>query len=182
MLGTAGVIVLAEPTCIVRALLRYARFYAHESCGQCTPCREGTGWVVKILETIESGAGQPEHIDLLLDVANSYEGTTICALADAAAWPIQGVLKKYLPEVKAHIELGRCPYDGRKHHAGEDWPEKAEQWLDDAAAVPVLRGAEQAPKALVPPPIPPPGRPAPPKKSELAAKLGLRKASKEEEA
>ena len=116
MLGTAGVIVIAEPTCIVQALLRLSSFYAHESCGQCTPCREGTGWLERILREIEAGRGKKEHVDLLLDVAGQMEGNTICALADAAAWPVQGVLKKFLPEVLKHIELGRCPYGGEGAH------------------------------------------------------------------
>jgi NADH-quinone oxidoreductase subunit F len=112
MLGTAGVIVIAEPTCILEALLRLSNFYAHESCGQCTPCREGTGWVARILQTIEDGNGTAEHIAMLEDVCGQMEGTTICALSDAAAWPVQGVLKKFMPEVKAHVELGRCPAHG----------------------------------------------------------------------
>ena len=114
MLGTAGVIVIAEPTCMVQAILRFSHFYAHESCGQCTPCREGTGWVERIMRTIENGDGRPEHLEMLLDICGQMEGNTICALADAAAWPVQGLLKKFLPEVKAHIDLGRCPYGNAK--------------------------------------------------------------------
>ena len=110
MLGTAGAIVIAEPTCILQCLIRLSTFYAAESCGQCTPCREGTGWTDRILRGIEAGHGKMEQLGMLLDVVGQMEGNTICALADAAAWPVQGVLKKFLPEVKAHIELGRCPY------------------------------------------------------------------------
>ena len=128
MLGTAGVIVIAEPTCIVKALLRFSRFYMHETCGQCTPCREGTGWLVRILETIERGEGTMEQVDMLLDICEQMEGNTICAHGDAAAWPVQGVLKKFLPEVRQHVELKRCPYDDVQGHAGSDWEKKAEAW------------------------------------------------------
>ena len=129
MLGTAGIIVIAEPTCILKALIRLMRFYAHESCGQCTPCREGTGWVDRILRTIEAGRGTAEHLEMLIDIVDQMEGNTICALADAAAWPVQGVMKKYLPEVKAHVELGRCPYEGTDGHAGSHWHQQADAWL-----------------------------------------------------
>jgi NADH-quinone oxidoreductase subunit F len=111
LLGTCGVIVIAEPTCIVQALLKLSSFFAHESCGQCTPCREGTGWLERILQTIEAGNGTDEHIEMLTDVCGQMEGTTICALSDAAAWPVQGVLKKFMPELKAHVDQGRCPYE-----------------------------------------------------------------------
>ena len=129
MLGTAGVMVIAEPTCILQALLRLSRFYMHETCGQCTPCREGTGWLVRILETIEDGRGTAEHIDMLLDVCDQIEGNTICAHGDAAAWPVQGVVKKFKPELEAHVELGRCPYHDAEGHAGDDWAERGDQWL-----------------------------------------------------
>jgi NADH-quinone oxidoreductase subunit F len=117
LLGTCGAIVIAEPTCILQALLRLCDFYAHESCGQCTPCRDGTGWVAKMVRMIEDGNGTMEHIDMLLDVCGQMEGNTICALSDAAAWPVQAVLKKYLPEVKKHIEIGGCPYDDPEYVA-----------------------------------------------------------------
>jgi NADH-quinone oxidoreductase subunit F len=130
MLGTAGVIVIAEPTCIVQALLRLSSFYQHESCGQCTPCREGTGWVVRILRAIEEGRGRPEHLTMLDTICGQMEGNTICAHGDAAAWPVQGVLKKFRPEVEAHITGKGCPYHGRQGHAGADWTTKAEAWAE----------------------------------------------------
>ncbi|MFT7621949.1 MAG: NADH-quinone oxidoreductase subunit F [Myxococcota bacterium] len=130
MLGTAGVMVIAEPTCIVRALLRLSSFYAHETCGQCTPCREGTGWLVRILRAIEEGRGRPEHLDMLLSICGQIEGNTICAHGDAAAWPVQGVLKKYYDEVKAHVDLGRCPYEGVDGHGGSEWDLRADTWLE----------------------------------------------------
>ena len=96
--GTAGIIVMDEDTDVLKVLLRISHFYHHESCGQCTPCREGTGWMEKIIKRFVAGQGTLEDIDLLLDVANNVEGNTICALADAAAWPVQSVLKKFRDE------------------------------------------------------------------------------------
>ena len=97
-IGTAGVIVMDEDTDILNVLTRIAHFYHHESCGQCTPCREGTGWMEKILHRFLTGEGTMEDVDLLLDVANNIEGNTICALGDAAAWPVQSVIKKFRDE------------------------------------------------------------------------------------
>ncbi|MFT5433893.1 MAG: NADH-quinone oxidoreductase subunit F [Myxococcota bacterium] len=134
MLGTAGVIVIAEPTCIVRSLIRFASFYAHESCGQCTPCREGCSWLERVLRAIEDGRGRPEHIELLLSVAGQMEGNTICAHGDAAAWPVQGVLKKFLPEVMAHIDNHCCPYDGVEGQGGDAWLERGEAWAQTTIA------------------------------------------------
>ncbi len=128
MLGTAGAIVIAEPTCIVQALLRLSSFYEHESCGQCTPCREGCGWIVRVLKAIEEGRGRPEHVAMLRDICGQIEGNTICAHGDAAAWPVQGVLKKFLPEVEEHVRLGGCPYKGRAGHAGSDWTTRGDAW------------------------------------------------------
>jgi NADH-quinone oxidoreductase subunit F len=96
--GTAGIIVMDEDTDVLKVLLRIAHFYHHESCGQCTPCREGTGWMEKILKRFVAGEGTLEDIDLLLDVANNIEGNTICALGDAAAWPVQSVIRKFRDE------------------------------------------------------------------------------------
>ncbi len=93
--GTGAVIVMDETTCMVRVLRRIARFYMAESCGQCTPCREGTGWLYRMLTRIMQGQGQQDDLDKLLDVANKIEGHTICALGDAAAWPVQSFLKHY---------------------------------------------------------------------------------------
>jgi NADH-quinone oxidoreductase subunit F len=96
--GTGAVMVMDETTCMVRVLRRISRFYMAESCGQCTPCREGTGWLYRMLTRIVEGRGQEEDLDKLLDVANKIEGHTICALGDAAAWPVQSFLKHYRHE------------------------------------------------------------------------------------
>ncbi|MHB1870104.1 MAG: NADH-quinone oxidoreductase subunit NuoF [Steroidobacteraceae bacterium] len=104
--GSAAVIVMDETTCMVRVLERISRFYMAESCGQCTPCREGTGWMNRIVKRILSGEGRREELNLLLDVANRIEGHTICALGDAAAWPVQSFLKHYRHEFEYMIEHG----------------------------------------------------------------------------
>jgi NADH-quinone oxidoreductase subunit F len=107
-LGTGAVIVMDETTCMVRALERLSYFYFEESCGQCTPCREGTGWLYRIVHRIEKGEGRPEDLDLLLSLCDNIAGRTICALGDAAAWPVQGFLKHYRSEFEYHIEHKRC--------------------------------------------------------------------------
>jgi NADH-quinone oxidoreductase subunit F len=104
--GSAAVIVMDETTCMVSALERLSRFYMSESCGQCTPCREGTGWLTRTLRRIMSGQGRREDLGLLLDVANRIEGHTICALGDAAAWPVQSFLKHYRHEFEYMIDHG----------------------------------------------------------------------------
>jgi NADH-quinone oxidoreductase subunit F len=96
--GTAGLIVMDEDTDLIRVITRITKFYYHESCGQCTPCREGTGWMFKILQRFEKNEATLEDIDLLLDVANNIEGNTICALGDAAAWPVQSMIKRFRDE------------------------------------------------------------------------------------
>jgi NADH-quinone oxidoreductase subunit F len=111
-LGSAGVIVMDSSTCMVDALLRLAHFYAHESCGQCTPCREGCGWMERILQRIEHGKGRNEDIDLLVNVADNIEGNTICALGDAAAWPVQSFVKRFRDEFQAHVDAGKCVISG----------------------------------------------------------------------
>ncbi|MGB9773538.1 MAG: NADH-quinone oxidoreductase subunit NuoF [Bacteroidota bacterium] len=103
MVGTAGMIVMDEDTDMVKLTARIAEFYHHESCGQCTPCREGTGWMAKILRRIVQGEGRIEDLDLLVDVANNIEGNTICALGDAAAWPVRAMVKKFRDEFEAYI-------------------------------------------------------------------------------
>ncbi len=108
MLGSAGMIVMDSSTCIVQALLSLARFYAHESCGQCTPCREGTGWFVKILSRLESGEGLPGDPALLTDVANRVEGNTICPFGEAIAWPVQSYVKEFLEEFEHHAARRGC--------------------------------------------------------------------------
>lgn len=109
MLGSAGVIIMDEDTCMVNALYNLERFYAHESCGQCTPCREGTTWMVKILKRLEMGGGRPEDLPLLEDIARHINFRTICPLGDAAAMPAASFLKQFRDEFAAHAELGRCP-------------------------------------------------------------------------
>ena len=108
MLGSGAVIVMDETRCMVRSLLRLSYFYHEESCGQCTPCREGTGWLWRIVNRIEHGQGRPEDLELLKDVAGNIQGRTICALGDAAAMPVQGMLKHYLDEFAYHVEHKRC--------------------------------------------------------------------------
>jgi len=108
MLRSGAVIVMDETRCMVRSLLRLSYFYHEESCGQCTPCREGTGWLWRIVNRIEHGQGRPEDLDLLKDVAGNIQGRTICALGDAAAMPVQGMLKHYLDEFAYHVEHKRC--------------------------------------------------------------------------
>ena len=107
-LGSGAVIVMDETVCMVRALERLSYFYYEESCGQCTPCREGTGWLYRIVHRIERGEGRQEDLDLLLDLCGNIAGRTICALGDAAAWPVQGMLKHYRSEFEYHIEHKRC--------------------------------------------------------------------------
>ena len=108
-LGSAGIMVMDESTCMVRALLRTTHFFAHESCGQCTPCREGCGWMERILTRVEHGSAGEQDLTTLLDVANNIEGNTICALGDAAAWPVQSYLKHFRSEFAEHVAAGRCP-------------------------------------------------------------------------
>jgi NADH-quinone oxidoreductase subunit F len=102
-----------ETTCMVKVLRRISRFYMAESCGQCTPCREGTGWMYRMLTRIVAGEGRPEDLEYLLDVANKIEGHTICALGDAAAWPVQSFLQHFFHEFEYMIENhGRSIVDG----------------------------------------------------------------------
>ncbi len=103
-LGAGSVIVMDEDTCMVRTLERLAYFYYEESCGQCTPCREGTGWLYRMIHRIRTGRGRSQDLDLLLDTANRIEGRTICALGDAAAWPVQSFLKHFGHEFEAMIK------------------------------------------------------------------------------
>ena len=103
MLGSGGFIAMDETACIVRNTWTFARFYHHESCGQCSPCREGTGWMEKVLERIEHGHGSMRDIDLLVDVAKKIEGNTICPLGDAAAWPVASAIRHFRDEFEWHI-------------------------------------------------------------------------------
>ena len=107
-LGTAAVIVMDNSTDVVKAIARLARFYKHEICGQCTPCREGTGWMWRVMERIVTGEAEPKEIDLLLEVTYQVEGHTICALGDAAAWPIQGLIRHFRSEIERRINAKRA--------------------------------------------------------------------------
>jgi NADH-quinone oxidoreductase subunit F len=106
-LGTAAVIVMDKSTDIIKAIARLSKFYKHESCGQCTPCREGTGWMWRVMERMVQGNAAVEEIDLLLDVSYEIEGHTICALGDAAAWPVQGLIRHFRPEMETRIKQYR---------------------------------------------------------------------------
>jgi NADH-quinone oxidoreductase subunit F len=106
MLGSGAVIVIAEGTNMVKVLYNLAHFYMHESCGQCTPCREGTGWLARVLRRILDGQGRMEDLDLLDSVAGRIGGRTICALGDAAAMPVQSFLKHYRHEFEALVSEG----------------------------------------------------------------------------
>jgi NADH-quinone oxidoreductase subunit F len=114
-LGTATMIVMDKDTDLIKAIARGAYFYKHESCGQCTPCREGTGWMWRVMERMATGEAEMREIDLLLDVASQVEGHTICGLGDAAAWPIQGLFKHFRHEVEERINNYRA---GKPHVQG----------------------------------------------------------------
>ena len=107
-IGSGAVVIMDETTCMVRMLRRISRFYFEESCGQCTPCREGTGWLYRMLSRITDGQGRMEDLDKLVDVANKIEGRTICALGDAAAWPVQSFMKHYRHEFEYMIQNNGC--------------------------------------------------------------------------
>ena len=107
-LGTAAVIVMDQSTDIIKAIWRLAAFYKHESCGQCTPCREGTGWMMRVMDRLVKGEAEVEEIDMLLDVTKQVEGHTICALGDAAAWPIQGLIRHFRDEIEDRIKHKRA--------------------------------------------------------------------------
>ena len=103
-LGTAAVIVMDKSTDIVKAIARLSRFYMHESCGQCTPCREGTGWLFRVMQRMVKGEAESKEIDMLEEVTRQIEGHTICALGDAAAWPVQGLIRHFRPEMEMRIQ------------------------------------------------------------------------------
>ena len=107
-LGTAAVIVMDQSTDIIAAIRRISYFYKHESCGQCTPCREGTGWMWRVMERLERGDAEKKEIDMLLDVTKQVEGHTICALGDAAAWPIQGLIRNFRPVIEERIDQAKA--------------------------------------------------------------------------
>jgi NADH-quinone oxidoreductase subunit F len=109
MMGSAGVVVVSEDYCVVKLLKRITHFYAHESCGQCTPCREGCKWMYDILDRIEHGKGREQDLALLLEIADNINGKTLCALGDAAAGPVTSFVKKFRADFEAHIRGGKCP-------------------------------------------------------------------------
>jgi NADH-quinone oxidoreductase subunit F len=113
MLGSGGIIVIAEGTCMVRLLQVLTRFYAHESCGQCSPCREGTDWMNRILQRILAGQGVPADLDALLEIPAGIMGKTLCALGDAASMPVLSFVRKFRPEFAYYIAHGRSMHDGR---------------------------------------------------------------------
>jgi NADH-quinone oxidoreductase subunit F len=122
MMGSGGFIVLDEDQCIVRNTYTLARFYRHESCGQCSPCREGTGWMEKILQKIDTGKGEVSDIDLLWDIQRKIEGNTICPLGDAAAWPVAAAIRHFRDEFEWHVnnpELCLTENYGLRHYADE---------------------------------------------------------------
>lgn len=120
MMGSGGFIVLDEDQCVVRHTLTLARFYRHESCGQCSPCREGTGWMEKILKNIEIGKGKKSDIDLLWDIQRKIEGNTICPLGDAAAWPVAAAIRHFRDEFEWHVQYPNAAQNrnyGLAHYA-----------------------------------------------------------------
>jgi NADH-quinone oxidoreductase subunit F len=110
LLGTGALIVLSEDVCMVGACLNFMQFYAHESCGKCTPCREGTDWMAKILTRLETGQGRPEDMDLLKDICDNTFGRVFCALGDGATSPIYSALQYFRHEFDEHVRRGGCPY------------------------------------------------------------------------
>jgi NADH-quinone oxidoreductase subunit F len=120
MLGSGAIIVLSEDVCIVKALQVITRFYAHESCGQCPPCRHGTHWLARIADRLERGEGEMEDIDLLLDICPQMMGRTVCVLCDAAAMPTESYVKKYREEFEEHVRMKGCPMKGAGNLQGVD--------------------------------------------------------------
>jgi len=119
MLGSGAIVFMDETTCMVRNALVTTEFFEHESCGKCTPCREGTWWGVKVLERIEHGEGRTEDMDLLLDICDRIDGRAFCPLGDAAAWALRSNVKLFREEFERHVVEGRCPFDEElgEHHA-----------------------------------------------------------------
>jgi len=110
LLGTGGIVVLDDSACMVRAAAVIARFFRHETCGQCTQCREGTAFLYKLLKRIDRGDGRPDDLDTIQRVCGYMEGQTICALSDAAAWAAGGFLKRFRADFERHVEEKRCPF------------------------------------------------------------------------
>ena len=112
MFGTAGIVVMHDGTDMLQVMRRVAKFYQHESCGQCTPCRQGTGWLLAIAKRMDEGLGEEQHIDLLVDACNNIEGNTICAHGEAAAWPIRSIVKKFRPHIEKAIRERAAALNG----------------------------------------------------------------------
>jgi NADH-quinone oxidoreductase subunit F len=112
MLGSGAIVFMDDTTCMVRNALVTTEFFEHESCGKCTPCREGTWWAVKILDRIERGEGRREDMDLLLDISTGMDGRSFCPLGDAASWALRSNVKLFREEFERHVFEGRCPFDG----------------------------------------------------------------------
>ena len=115
MLGSAAIMVIDDHTCMVQVAIRTAFFYAVESCGQCTPCREGTRWLLDLHKRIEAGKGKPSDLDLIRDLCDKIDGKTICAFGEATAWPLASMVKKFRAEFEQHITEGKCPFGGGSH-------------------------------------------------------------------
>ena len=120
LLGSAGLIVLDDTVCMVWLAMNLLHFYRHESCGKCTPCREGGDWLYKLLQRVERGEGQMKDIDLLFGVANNIVGKTLCAFGDAAATPVLTTLKLFRHEFEAHVAKGRCTLPARVAREASD--------------------------------------------------------------
>jgi NADH-quinone oxidoreductase subunit F len=121
-LGSAAVIVVDERACMVQLALRAEKFYMHESCGKCTPCREGTRWLVQLLEKIEAGDGTQADLDLVVEVCGRIEGKSLCALGDFAVWCVGSYVEKFRDEFQRHVDAGRCPYGGESSTDGVPAP------------------------------------------------------------
>jgi NADH-quinone oxidoreductase subunit F len=124
-LGSGGMVVVAEGTCMVRFLQVLVRFYHHESCGQCTPCREGMGWMHRIVDRIVAGEGELEDIDRLLAISKANDGTTICGMGDAAGYATVGIIAKYRDEFEHWIRTGRSLNGGRLEAVDHEWTREA---------------------------------------------------------
>ena len=118
VLGSAAIIAVDDRACMVQLALRVAQFYMHESCGKCTPCREGTRWMVSLLEKIESGRAERSDLELLRNVCNRMLGKSLCALGDFAVYPVASYIDKYREEFEAHIDGGGCPFGGESSIEG----------------------------------------------------------------
>jgi NADH-quinone oxidoreductase subunit F len=118
MLGTRALQIFDETTCVVRAVLRWTEFYKHESCGKCTPCREGTYWLAQVLKRLEAGNGSAEDLEKLLDICDNILGRSFCALGDGATSPVSSSIKFFRDEYVAHLENKGCPHAGARVLAG----------------------------------------------------------------